>query len=91
MDRKNFISKISTSAVCVCMGGLAACVKATEIFSNTTSVLQIDLNTQLTTVGDSVSVGSVAVVEVEPRQCSFLFFRFKHHLSASGIYGSIFS
>ena len=30
MDRKKFLSSIGTTAACICVGGMAACVKTSE-------------------------------------------------------------
>ena len=66
MDRKNFLGAIGSTAVCVCMGGLAACVKATTIPSGSNNNLSVDLNTQLTNIGDYAILGSIAVVRIGP-------------------------
>jgi cytochrome b6-f complex iron-sulfur subunit len=66
MDRKNFLSAIGSTAVCVCMGGLAACVKATTIPAGSNNNLSVDLNTQLTNIGDYVVLGAIAIVRIGP-------------------------
>jgi cytochrome b6-f complex iron-sulfur subunit len=66
MDRKNFLTSIGGTAACICMGGLAACVKATTIPSGSNNNLSIDLNTQLVNIGDYVVLGAIAVVRIGP-------------------------
>ena len=62
MDRKKFLSSIGTTAACICVGGMAACVKTSEPPAGSSNNISIDLTNQLNNVGDYLVSGPYAIV-----------------------------